>query len=478
MARFFKYKTPEALLADAEARGLDLRLSEDLSPLLRPHPLGRRTAGNRMAIQPMEGCDGNLDGTPGELTFRRYERFGAGGAKLIWMEATAVVPEGRANTRQLLLTEATAPEIARLLETCRGAHRRAFGDDSDLVVGLQLTHSGRYSVGRPVIAEHNPVLDPRTVLDKKTGERAGPGSPLISDEELERLADSYIDAAKRAAAIGFDFVDLKQCHGYLLNELLGARERPGRFGGALENRARFIRGLVARIRAEIPDCLIGTRINVFDALPFEMNGQGAPGVPAPWAGPYRTSWGTDIERPLSPDLAEPIGFIGDLAGDGVGLFNITLGNPYANPHFGRPFEYSPSDGYQSPEHPLIGVVRHFDLTARIQAAHPGLPLIGSGYSWLQAFAFAAGAANIRDGRTTFMGIGRAALSHPDFGRYVMEGKPLDPKRTCRTFSYCTGLMRSKHNELGQYPAGCPPFDKAVYGPIWDEAQETAPRPKA
>jgi NADPH2 dehydrogenase len=208
-----------------------------------------------------------------------------------------------------------------------------------------------------------------------------------------------------------------------------------------------------------------------------MNGPGAAGVPAPWEGPYRTSWGTDIDRPLLPDLAEPIGLVGDLAADGVGLFNITLGNPYANPHFGRPFEYSPSDGYQSPEHPLIGVARHFDLTARVQAAHPGLPLIGSGYSWLQAFAFAAGAANIRDGRATFMGIGRAALSHPDFGRYVMEGRPLDPKRTCRTFSYCTGLMRSKHNDLGQYPAGCPPFDKAVYGPIWDEAQESAPKPK-
>lgn len=474
MARFFKYKTAEALLADAEAKGLEIRLSEDLSPLLRPYQLGDRIVGNRMAIQPMEGCDGNLDGTPGELTLRRYERFGSGGAKLIWMEATAVVPEGRANTRQLLLTDETAPEIGKLLETCRAAHRRAFRDDGDLVVGLQLTHSGRYSVGRPVIAEHNPVLDPRTVLDKKTGKRASPEAPLISDEELERLADRYVDAAKLAASLGFDFVDLKQCHGYLLNELLGARERAGRFGGDYVRRTRFIRELVARVKSEIPGRMIGTRMNIFDALPFEMGSPDAPGTPAPWSGPYPTSWGTDIDRPLAPDLAEPLELIGTLASDGVDLFNITLGNPYANPHFGRPFEYPPPDGYHTPEHPLIGVARHFDLTAKAQAAHPTLPLIGSGYSWLQSFAFAAGAANIRDGRTTFMGVGRAALSHPDFARHVMEGRPLDPKRICRTFSYCTGLMRSKHNGLGQYPAGCPPFDKEVYGPIWDEARATSP----
>ena len=155
------------------------------------------------------------------------------------------------------------------------------------------------------------------------------------------------------------------------------------------------------------------------------------------------------------------------------MINVSIGNPYASPHLLRPFEYPPPDGYETPEHPLIGVDRHFRLTAAIQAAYPDLAVVGSGYSWLQAFAFEAGAANVASGRTTFVGIGRGALSQPDFGLRLAHGVPLDRKRLCRTFSYCTALMRSKHNELGQFPTGCPPFDKEVYGPIWDEARGAA-----
>jgi 2,4-dienoyl-CoA reductase-like NADH-dependent reductase (Old Yellow Enzyme family) len=159
---------------------------------------------------------------------------------------------------------------------------------------------------------------------------------------------------------------------------------------------------------------------------------------------------------------------------GVSLVNVSMGNPYASLHVIRPFEYSPVDGYETPEHPLIGVDRHFRLAGAIQAAHPDLAVVGSGYSWLQAFLLDAGAANVRAGRITFVGVGRGALAHPDFGRSALEGTPLEPKRTCRTFSYCTALMRAKHNALGQFATGCPPFDKDVYGPLWKEAQDTAP----
>ena len=112
---------------------------------------------------------------PGELTFRRYRRFGAGGAKLIWGEAAAVVPEGRANPRQLVIHEATAPALERLLRRTRAAHVEATGHDDDLLVGLQLTHSGRYSFPRPILAQHDPLLDPRTIVDKATGRIVGPG---------------------------------------------------------------------------------------------------------------------------------------------------------------------------------------------------------------------------------------------------------------------------------------------------------------
>jgi NADPH2 dehydrogenase len=469
VSRYFKYKTSQALVADAQRLGLEIPISTDLSPLLEPITVGGRLVGNRLAIQPMEGCDGQLDGAPGDLTFRRFQRFGAGGAKLIWGEACAVVPEGRANPRQLVINPVNAVPLQRLLRATRRAHIESMGRDDDLLVGLQLTHSGRYSCVRPILAQHDPLLDPRTVVDKTSGATAGPDTPLISDAELERLRDRYALAAKLAFQIGFDFVDIKQCHRYLLNELLAARTRPGKYGGSFENRTRFIRELIGVIHDENPGRIVATRLNVFDSVPYTKDHTGR-GVPCPFQFPIESAWGTSGNDPSLPDLAEPLALIGLLEAQGVCLVNISLGNPYASPHLLRPFEYPPPDGYETPEHPLIGVDRHFRLTRDIQKAHPRLAVVGSGYSWLQAFAFEAGAANVSARRATFVGIGRGALAQPDFGRRLLRGEPLDNKRLCRTFSYCTALMRSKQNELGQFATGCPPFDKEPYGPIWDEAR--------
>jgi NADPH2 dehydrogenase len=471
VSRYFKYKTSPALIDDARKLGLELRLSEDLSSLLRPIKIGSRTVGNRLAIQPMEGCDAELDGSPGELTFRRFRRFGAGGAKLIWGEACAVVPEGRANPRQLVINAATAGAIRRLCSDTRLAHVAENGTTDDLLIGLQLTHSGRYSFARPILAQHDPLLDPRTVLDKSSGATADADSPLISDAELDRLQDQYVEAARLASLAGFDFVDIKQCHRYLLNELLASRTRPGKYGGSFENRTRFIREVAGRIREECPGLMMATRLNVFDGVPY-LKGEDGRGVPCLAKLPVNSVWGTRIDDPSLPDLSEPLALIGLLRDLGVSLVNISLGNPYASPHLLRPFEYPPPDGYETPEHPLIGVDRHFQLAAAVQEAYPNVAVVGSGYSWLQAYAFQAGAANVAAEKTSFVGVGRGALTQPDFGQRVVRGEPLDRKRLCRTFSYCTALMRSKHNELGQFATGCPPFDKDVYGPIWEQAQQT------
>jgi NADPH2 dehydrogenase len=472
LSRYFKYKSSQSLLADVRNLGLHIALNEDLSSLLQPISVGGRRVGNRLAVQPMEGCDAEIDGSPGELTFRRFRRFGAGGAKLIWGEACAVVPEGRANPRQLVINPANGHALERLLRETRAAHIEFNGRNDDLLVGLQLTHSGRYAFQRPILAQHDPLLDPRTVLEKATGATAGPDSPLITDAALDGLQDRYVEAAKLAQQAGFDFVDIKQCHRYLLNELLAARSRPGKYGGSFANRTRFIREVIGRIRDTCPDLMIGTRLNVFDGIPYTKGNDGI-GVPSPFTQPVSSVWGTDASLPSLPDLAEPLALIGLLRDLGVGLLNVSLGNPYASPHLLRPFEYPPPDGYETPEHPLLGVDRHFGLTAAVQSAFPELAVVGSGYSWLQAYAFEAGAANVVAGRTTFVGIGRGALTQPDFGRRIRQGEPLDRKRLCRTFSYCTALMRSKHNEMGQFATGCPPFDKEVYGPIWEEAQRTS-----
>ena len=211
----------------------------------------------------MEGCDGTPDGRPDELTFRRYRRFGAGGAKLIWGEAAAVVEEGRANPRQLCAQRADRrPTSSRCSPTAAQAHRDAFGDDDDLLVGLQLTHSGRYSYRRPLLAMPRPA--PRSAAYKATGRHAA----RSTDDDLKRLVDHYVAAAKLAAEVGFEFVDVKQCHRYLLNELLGARNRPGPYGGSFENRTRLARDIFRRSAPRCPAWSLATRLNVFDGIPY------------------------------------------------------------------------------------------------------------------------------------------------------------------------------------------------------------------
>jgi 2,4-dienoyl-CoA reductase-like NADH-dependent reductase (Old Yellow Enzyme family) len=463
LARFFKYKSVAEIAAESERLGTRVRFSNDLSPLCRALEIGSRTVGNRWCIHPMEGCDGELDGRPGELTFRRYRRFGDGGAKLIWGEACAVTDAGRANPRQIWLNESTLPHFTKLVEECRAAHRAANETESDLLFGLQLTHSGRYSFRRPVIATHDPLLIGRYKVTADT--------PLVTDDELKRLVDDYANTAKLAAEAGFDFLDVKQCHRYLLNELLGARNRPGPYGGSLENRTRLARETFQAVRAVVPNhVILATRMNVFDGIAFTTTGE-----PVPHDSPVPNGWGLNADNPLESDLTEPLKWISEMRTLGVQLVNVTLGNPYAQPHFGRPFETPPPDGYDSPEHPLIGVDRHFKCTAEVQRSQPDLAVVGTGYSWLQEFLPQAGAANLNDGAVSFVGVGRASLAQPDWVRQLRDSGTLDRKRICRTFSYCTAMMRAKDHPLGQFPAGCPPFDKDAYGDVWKDVQELRKR---
>jgi NADPH2 dehydrogenase len=469
MARYFRYKTAEDLVADATRLGHVLSLSQHYDVLFQPIAIGGKRCGNRLAVQPMEGCDGTLDGLPDELTYRRYERFGSGGAKLLWGEATAVSDEGRANPRQLWLCDRTASAIEDMLRRCRQAHRDVFGSDDDLVVGLQLTHSGRYGYRRTLLATHDPILDPLTI-DKATGRPVDQSFPLLSDDDLARIEDEFVAAGLLAAKIGVDFVDIKQCHRYLLSELLAARNRPGKFGGSFENRTRLIRQIAGRLRGELPSLILATRFNAYDGIPYRRSLDTGVGEPVPHNPPLETSFGTDRHNHEKEDLLEPVRLALLLRDAGVGLINVSAGNPYANPHIVRPADYPPIDGYEPPEHPLLGVLRHFRLAQAIQAAVPDVPVVGSGYSWLQEFAMQAAAANVAEGSVSLVGMGRATLAQPDFARSLKERGRLNSRRICRTFSYCTNLMRSKDHPAGQYPTGCPPFDKEVYGPLWKEVE--------
>jgi 2,4-dienoyl-CoA reductase-like NADH-dependent reductase (Old Yellow Enzyme family) len=420
------------------------------SPLARPIQVEGFTIGNRWCIQPMEGWDAHADGSPSELTLRRWRRFGQSGAKLIWGgEAAAVVEQGRANPNQLLATAEVRPGLSNVLCELRAAHRQVCGDDADLLVGLQLTHSGRFAhpsaAGpQPRIAYHHPLLDARVGLD------ATCTSAVISDSEVERLIDQYVASARVAAKAGFQFVDVKACHGYLVHEFLSAFTRKGPFGGDFQGRTRLLLTIVERIRDEMPSLMVAVRLSAFDTPPYE--GAGDAGRAMRYDLPYRFGFGLKEDAPLEADLREPLLLLQELQRRGVALLNISCGSPYYNPHLQRPAAFPPSDGYQPPEDPLIGVARQIDTARQIKTALPRAVIVGSGYSYLQEYLPHVAHAVVRNGWADCVGLGRMALAYPQLPADTLAGRPLARRRLCRTFSDCTTAPR---NGLA---SGCYPLD--------------------
>jgi 2,4-dienoyl-CoA reductase-like NADH-dependent reductase (Old Yellow Enzyme family) len=423
----------------ARSLSLDLPLSEDFSSLAEPVRLGEFVAPNSLCIQPMEGCDGEADGSPGPLTERRYDRFARGGGGLIWAEAIAVAPEGRANPRQLWLHEGSFERLAALIARTRRLATERFGKNFRPFMVAQLTHSGRYSKPgekpQPQIAQHDPNRGGRMNLPHDY--------PLVSDDYLDRLPEKFLQAARLALRAGFDAVDLKACHGYLISELLSSHTRTGKYGGSFENRVRLLLTIIDLLRADsIPGSAIATRLGVFDAIPH----------------PY--GWGVNQSEFTKPDLSEPLRLIGLLAERGIRLVNVTIASPYYNPHYGRPFNKPARGAYPSPENPLVGVMRLVELAGTIQKAFPDLAIVGTGYSWLAALLPHVAAGVKQRGLATFLGAGRMAFAYPDFAADILERGGLNEKKVCIACSACTQIMRDGGT------TGCPVRDKEIYGPIY------------
>src|SRR6185369_4027921 len=338
-------------------------------------------------------------------------------------------------------------------ETLVSAHQRATGSVSGLIVGLQLTHSGRYSRPNehnrpePKILYHHPILDRRLGIP--------PNYPLLTDQELKEIIDDFHRAAIVASQAGFDFLDIKHCHGYLGHELLGAHTRAGQFGGSFENRTRFLRETVSAIRAASSTLSIGVRFSAFDTIPFRKQSSTDPvGVPETMDGllPYRWGFGVNADDPLEPDLSEPIQFLSLLRDLGVKLVNISAGSPYYNPHIQRPAFYPPSDGYASPEDPLVGVARQMRVTRELKEQFPEMIFVGSAYSYLQEFLPHVAQAALRQGWVDCVGVGRMMLAYPSLLLDLIQGRTSQRKLVCRTFSDCTTAPRAG------LPSGCYPLD--------------------
>jgi NADPH2 dehydrogenase len=429
-------------------------------PLAQPLDFDGKKVGNRFCIHPMEGWDGTIDGKPTDATFRRWKHFGLSGAKLIWGgEAVAVSHEGRANPNQLLINDHTKRDLESLRETLIAAHREVCGTVEDLVVGLQLTHSGRFSrpnqkaKPEPRVLYHHPFLDGRVGIDDSY--------PVLTDDEIRTIIDEFQRAARIADDLGFEFVDVKHCHGYLGHEFLSAHTRKGDYGGSFENRTRFLREVTAGIRAVAPGLQIGVRVSAFDVVPFrpDPNRKGSEamptGIPEAYrdALPYRWGFGVNIENPEEYDLSEPRRFLTLLKDLDITLVNISGGSPYYNPHVQRPALYPPSDGYQPPEDPLMGVARQMEVTRLLKQSFPEMILVGTGYSYLQEFLPLVAQAAVREGWVDSVGLGRMVLAYPELPLDVINGRVLQHKRICRTFSDCTTAPR---NGL---PSGCYPLDQ-------------------
>ncbi|MHB1319136.1 MAG: oxidoreductase [Anaerolineae bacterium] len=454
--RIAALRTPEAFEARLRTLGLDLGFDAEMvsgaeAPLAQPYTLRDGTViGNRFCVLAMEGWDGTPEGRPTELTERRWRNFGLSGSKLIWGgEATAVQTDGRANPNQLMITPGTVGDLAALRRTLVDAHRERFSTVEDLLVGLQLTHSGRFCKPtswtklEPRIAYHHPLLD------AKFGIAAD--APIISDDYIRRLIEQFVVAAQLAQQAGFAFVDIKHCHGYLGHELLSARTRPGPFGGSFENRTRYLREIVDGIRSEVPGLGLGVRVSAFDFVPFQP-GPGGVGVPAPFAGDtYDYAFGGDGTG-TGIDLTEPFAFVDLLAELGIELVCLTGGSPYYVPHIQRPALFPPSDGYGPPEDPLAGVARQVWVTAQLKQHRPDLCFVGSAYSYLQEWLPNVAQAIVRTGQADFVGLGRMVLPYPDIAADALAGQALDRRRICRTFSDCTTAPRSA------LPSGCYPLD--------------------
>ena len=473
-SRISTFKQSEDFRRHCRQLDIELPCDEEIlagadSPLGQPFTLGGRRIGNRFAVQPMEGWDGTEDGLPTDLTRRRWRNFGLGGAKLIWGgEAFAVCPEGRANPNQLMAREESRAGMEELRGILLDEHRAVHGTIDDLLLGLQLTHSGRFCRPlrkdrmEPAILYRHPILDHKFGLTEDY--------PVLGDAYIEELIERYIAGACIAWELGYDFVDVKHCHGYLGHEFLSAHTRTGPYGGSFENRTRFCRQIVQGIQARAPDLMIGVRLSAFDFVPFRPDPDGGtdkrlgPGIPEPYDDclPYRYGFGLSPANPLAIDLAEVFRLVEMLGELGVQLINISCGSPYYNPHIQRPALFPPSDGYQPPEDPLVGVARQIDTTGQIKAHCPAAAVVGSGYSYLQEYLPHVGQACVRDGLVDFVGLGRMVLSYPDLPRDALAGGAMARKKLCRTFSDCTTAPRNG------MVSGCFPLD-----PFYKESEEAA-----
>lgn len=434
----FSYNSLDEIRNKSEELGLNLHFSDNMELFKKKVVLGRHVIPNSLGFHPMEGCDGTRNGSPGELTLRRYERFSRGGAGLLWFEAVSVVHEGRANPRQLWIHEENIRDFEVLVKSYIKNAQEEFGKDFSPLLIAQLTHSGRFSRPddkyAPIIACKNPIINERYKNEDI--------AHIIEDHELEALEDKFVEAAVFLKKAGFHGVDVKACHRYLNSELLSAYTRKGKYGETFKGRTRFLLNVVRKIKDRLgSDFIVTTRLNIYDGIEY----------------PY--GWGVDRDNCKNPDFTEPLKLVKLLYESGMRIINLTMGTPYYNPHVNRPYD---KGGYVPEENPLVGVARLSNGIAKIQNTFPDLAVVGTGYSWLRQFSPFLAAGNIEKKNVTIAGYGRESFAYPDFAKDILFDGALKKEKCCIACGKCTEIMRA-----GSTP-GCVIRDAKVYAPIYKQ----------
>lgn len=435
----FHYKSLEEVQAKAAELGLSLPFAADTSALTKPLTVRNITFPNRMGIAPMEGADSTPDGAPSEYTLRRYVNEAIGGSAVIWFEAISIVEEGRSSKTQLLLTRETLDAYKAFTAAIKEAGLKTNGFAPYLI--MQANHSGRYSnpdnKPAPMIAYRHPELEQY---------RAADDSCIVTDDYLKALEEKFGEAALLAKEAGFDAVDIKSCHGYLLAELSSAYTRPGEYGGSFENRTRLLRnGILAAKACEDSSFMVTCRLGIYDGYAY----------------PY--GFGVSPESGLTPDLTEPIRLVRELHDTyGLNMVNLTMGNPYATTHVTRPFD---KGKYQPDEHPFIGLDRMIHGIGTVKKAVPEMTVFASAPSYLRRYADLYSAGAIEQGLCDGMLFGRMAFADPDFANEIIRDGRINPKRVCMTCGGCGDLIRAHK------PTGCVIRDPETFMPFFREFQE-------
>jgi len=384
--------------------------------LSRPIRIGKKTAPNRIVYQPTESNNCDPEGSPTAQTVEKYVDLARGAPGIIHIESIDVTLRTQARSNRMLILDQNMKGLEKLVAEIRQVNR-------DSLVVFQLSHAGRLS---------DPAFKPPMFVYAPGGAKV----PVMSLADVEATREEFVAAAKRAWKAGADGIDFKQAHSFIGDDFLHpANIRADRYGGSWENRTRFFKETMARMREEITDrsFLIGSRISPYEAIPG--------------------AFGTTGPDEMLEDLSEPLAFAKLMEKEGIDFINVSAGSAAGNLEL-----LMPTSAY--PE----GVFRHFSWTRAVKQS-VSIPVIGSGYSRLKDGDSALHVAdkskasflywaekNIRDGHTDMVGVGRQAIADPEFAKKILEGRAADVK-WCITCQECTSLLGANKR------VGCTIYEK-------------------